>query len=287
MAFVESFNEFTVAFLIAASWWIARALSFPRLRGKPLTAARVLRWVQLRVLQRLEPINSFRGVYASFAEAERGAPSVKPLGYDQANTTTWYLNKHGSVLSEDYPALFWLQAAFRDSHSVFEIGGHLGVAYYGFAKILSYPPNLNWTICDVPKVAAAGEALARERGRTNLKFVTSSALTDGADIVLTCGALQYIDAPSLAETISSFRLRPRHLIINRIPVYDGAAFVTRQNIGSAYCPYRIFNRQEFVRSLETRGYSLIDSWQKERAFRIPRHPERAFDHYTGFYFRAA
>jgi len=260
---------------------------FPRVRGKPLTPARILRWLRLRVLQRLEPINSFRGVYSSFAEVERAAPSVKPLGYDKANTTTWYLNKHEKLSSEDYPVLFWLQSAFRDSRSIFAIGGHLGVAYYGFAKILSYPANLDWTICEVPSVAAAGEALARERGRTNLKFVTSSAQTEGADIVLTCGALQYIDTPSLAETVASFALRPRHLIIDRIPVYDGAAFITRQNIGSAYCPYRIFNRQEFVRSLEALGYSLIDSWQKNRAFRIPRHPERAFDHYTGFYFRAA
>lgn len=260
-------------------------MSLLRVRGKPLTTARIVRFFRRRLLARLEPVNSFRGVYESFADAERAAPSVKPLGYDSADSATWYLHKHKKVLLEDYPVLFWLQSAFEDGHSVFEIGGHVGVAYYGFAQVLSYPPDLDWTVCDVPTIVAAGQALARERGRTNLRFVSSPAQAEGADIVLACGALQYVDSPGLAETIASFRVRPRHVLVNSTPVYDGPAFITRQNIGAVYCPYRIFNRQEFVRSLEVIGYSLIDTWQKERAFRIPRHPDRSFDHYTGFYFR--
>ena len=266
--------------------WKVNTLSPLRLRGLPVTPARILRSLRRRLLERLDPVNSFRGVYESFADAERAAPPVKPLGYDSADSATWYLNKHEKVLLEDYPVLFWLRSAFDDSHSVFEIGGHVGVAYYGFAQVLPYPPDLNWTICDVPTIVAAGEALARDRGRTNLRFVTSPAQAEGADIVLACGALQYVDSPGLAETIASFRVQPRHVLVNTTPLYDGAAFITLQNIGSAYCPYRVFNRREFVRSLEVIGYSLVDTWQKERAFRIPRHPDRSFDHYSGFYFRS-
>jgi putative methyltransferase (TIGR04325 family) len=236
---------------------------------------------------RLQPVNAFRGVYASFADARQAAPRIKPVGYDSADSADWYLSKLNTVLQEDYPVLFWLRTAFEDSRSVFEIGGHVGVAYYGFAQVLAYPRDLVWTICDVPTVVAAGEALARERGRTNVHFVTSPAQAEGADIVLAAGALQYVESPSLAETIGSFRVRPRHVLVNTTPVYDGPAFITLQNIGTAYCPYRVFNRKEFVRAMRNAGYSLVSTWQKERAFRVPRHPDKSFDHYTGFYFRAA
>lgn len=256
-------------------------------KGKPVTVARILQGLRWRLLDRLQPMNAFRGVYASFADAERAAPRIKPLGYDSADSASWYLSKLNGVAQEDYPVLYWLRTAFDDSHSVFEIGGHVGVAYYGFARILAYPPEIRWTICDVPTIVAAGEELARRRGQTNLRFVTNPAQTEGADIVLACGALQYIDAPHLAKTIASFRVRPKHVLVNTTPVYDGVAFITVQNIGSAYCPYRVFNRREFIRSMKDIGYSLVDTWQKERAFRIPRHPDKSFDHYSGFYFRSA
>lgn len=262
-------------------------MSWLRIRGKAVSVSQVLRWLQWRLLPGgLQPVNSFSGVYASFAQAADAAPKARPIGYDAAKSEDWYLGKFNTVLLEDYPVLFWLRSAFEDSHSLFEIGGHVGVAYYGFAQVLSYPADLVWTICDVPTVVAAGEALARERGRTNLRFVIDPAQSEGSDIVLAAGALQYVDAPGLAQTIAAFRHRPKHVLINTTPVYDGPAFVTLQNIGTAYCPYRVFNRKELLRSMKSLGYSLVATWQKERAFRIPGHAERSFDHYSGFYFRA-
>ena len=252
----------------------------------PLTPARILRSLRRRLHDHLQPLNQFRGVYDSFADALRAAPRTKAVGYDAANSSDWYLDKHNEVRLEDYPVLFWLRTAFEDSRSLFEIGGHVGVAYYGFAQVLTYPRDLTWTICDVPTVAAAGEALARERGRSNIRFVTSPAQVEGADIVLAAGALQYVETPSLAGTLAAFRARPKHVLVNTTPVYDGPSFITLQNIGPVYCPYRAFNRQEFVDSLQSLGYSLVSSWQKERVFRVPGHPERSFDHYTGFYFRS-
>lgn len=260
-------------------------MSLFHFHGKPITPARLVRSLRWHVQNRLQPVNAFRGVYSSFADAQRAAPRIKPLGYDAANSADWYLNRHDSVRHEDYPVLFWMREAFEDSRSVFEIGGHVGVAYYGFEQVLTYPADLMWTICDVPSVVSAGEALALSRGRKSVRFVTNAGQVEGADIVLAAGALQYIDTPSLSETVASFRVRPKHVLVNTTPVYDGPAFITLQSIGSAYCAYRVFNHEEFVRSLTTIGYSLVSTWQQERAFRLPRHPEKAFNHYTGFYFR--
>ena len=262
-------------------------MNFSRVGRKPLSIARTMRSLHRRLAERFYPIDGFRGVYGSFAEAGRTAPRIKPLGYDSANSASWYRNKLNGVTEEDYPALFWLRSAFEDSCSVFEIGGHVGVAFYGFARVLPYPSNLVWTICDVPTVVAAGEALARERGHDNLRFVTRPDQSEGADVFLAAGSLQYVESPDLAEMITMSRVRPRHVIVNKTPVYDGPAFTTLQNIGSAYCPYRVFNRHEFVQSLEVIGYVLVDTWHKDRAFRIPRHPEKSFNHYTGFYFRSS
>jgi putative methyltransferase (TIGR04325 family) len=255
--------------------------------GKPLTVARILRGARLRLHERRQPVNEVRGVYSTFAEAIAAAPATKPLGYDSANAAEWYTDKRAGVQLEDYPVVFWLHQAFADSTSVFEIGGHVGVAYYGFQRILDYPRELSWTILDVPSIMAAGELLARERGATQLRFATGGLADQaGADIILAAGALQYLEA-DLGAIIGAFRHRPRHVLINVTPVYDGPAFVTIQNVSTVFCPYRVFNRQELITSMNAQGYDLVDCWAKPRRFRVPGHPDKAFDHYSGFYFRYA
>ncbi len=258
----------------------------PHFRGRPLTPGRVFNAIRERLVLRNKPLNSCHGVYTTFDEAMRAASPYRPVGYDSADSAQWYLNKLDSLLLEDYPVVYWLRSAFETgSRSVFEIGGHIGEAYYGFQRVLPYPDDLSWTLCDVPTIAAAGRKLAAERGVTNLKFVTDTRHPDGADILLAAGALQYFEPKTLVDTLAAYRTRPRHILVNVTPVYDGPSFVTLQYIGSAYCAYRIFNRQEFVESLEAIGYRLVDAWRKERAFSIPGHPDKSFQHYSGFYFR--
>lgn len=254
--------------------------------GKTVTATRIFQALQVRLQDRLQPINQVRGVYANFAEAESAAPRIKPTGYDAANAGNWYVDKLTCVQMEDYPVIYWLKSAFADSRSVFEIGGHVGVAYYGFSQILEYPRDLTWTIFDVPSVMAAGEALARERGQTNLHFAHAGLdAVNGADIVMAVGALQYLET-NLATILGGCQQLPKHLLINETPVYDGPKFITVQNVGSVYCAYRIFNRQEFLDSLEAMGYRLVHSWTKPRCLRVPGHPDKTLEHYSGFYFRA-
>ena len=249
-----------------------------------LTPQRVLQVLRRRWRDRIHPLNGFRGVYQNFRDAELDAPRLKPLGYDQADSTDWYLKNLHRVQFGDYPILFWLRGAFADGRSVLEIGGHMGEAYYGFSTVVQYPDDLTWTVMDVPSVTKAGVELARREGRTNIHFISSLEDQSGADIVLSTGALQYLET-QLSDAVARMRTGPRHILINFTPVYDGPSFVTIQNIGTAYCAYRVFNRKEFVDSLEALGFALVDSWKKPRTFAIPSHPERSFNFYTGFYFR--
>jgi putative methyltransferase (TIGR04325 family) len=239
------------------------------------------------VLDRLHPYNAFRGVYATFREAERAAPETKPVGYDAAGAATWFADRLQVVQLQDYPVLFWLRSAFAECRTLLEIGGHVGVAYYGFERFLHYPPGLSWTIFDVPTVVVAGQTLARQRGRTNVRFISTLTETTGAEILLAAGALQYLDATFLIDSIAAFQIRPQHVFLNAMPVYEGPAFFTLQNIGNVYCPYRVFNRTELVNALEALGYRLIDSWREVRDFRVPGYADRSFKEYSGFYFRLA
>lgn len=253
--------------------------------GRSLTPGRVYNSVRRRIVNRVFPINALRGVYETFGEAAAAAPAVKPIGYDLAGSGSWYEEKFTGIGLEDYPVLFWLRDALPGCRALFEIGGHVGEAYYAFRRLLEYPPGLKWTVLDVPSIAREGTELAKRKGANGLLFTDGSQPFDPAEIVLAAGALQYFEKPVLVDAIRQMQRSPRHIIINSTPIYDGAAYITLQNIGSVYCPYRIFNRSELVDAIEREGYQLVDSWSKPRPVRIPRHPDKCFDAYSGLYFR--
>src|SRR5581483_6598774 len=60
-----------------------------------------------RQFARITPFaRRFQGVYDSFAEAIRSAPSGRPVGYDNSAAAT-FMQPSGDLLPGDYPALFW------------------------------------------------------------------------------------------------------------------------------------------------------------------------------------
>ncbi|ABA24432.1 conserved hypothetical protein [Trichormus variabilis ATCC 29413] len=236
-------------------------------------------------------LTACRGVYRNFPEALRATPKGAKAGYNQPE-----ISKHPSAAkltaareanefnSQDYPILVWLASAFRNSSTVFDLGGNVGHAYYTSKKFLQYPHNLQWLVCDIPEVVNAGEELAKKGNNPGLSFTVDFSQAENSDILITCGTLQYIE-PSLAEMLNKLKKKPRHILINQVPFYDGETFITLQNIGYAFCPYKIQNRHEFIASLSAIGYELIDNWKLERSCAIPFHPERLVRNYQGFYLR--
>ncbi len=96
--------------------------------------------------------------------------------------------------------------------------------------------------------------------------------------------LQYIDSPGLSELVDSLTVPPRHLLINKLPLYDGEPYITLQNGGVHFIAQRAFNRSQFLGALAKRGYRVIDEWQLESiSCFVPFHPERAVPRYTGLY----
>lgn len=230
------------------------------------------------------PPNRFRGVYATFAEAEASIPAGQRVGYDHAELAGMYRHRMEKANQSDYAVLFWLKGILDERSFVFDVGGHVGVSYHGWRNYLGYPRGMRWLVYDMPAIVKVGAELARERPSEGLAFTSELADGRGCTIFLAAGALQY--APeSLTEVLQKVGSLPRHLILNKMPVYDGEAFVTVQSTGRAFHPYRIYNRAQLVGEATALGYRLVDDWQnREQHCEIPFTRGRDIDAYTGFYF---
>jgi putative methyltransferase (TIGR04325 family) len=230
------------------------------------------------------PRNQFRGVYASFAEAEASIPAGARSGYDHAELAGMYRDRMDKANQSDYAVLFWLRGILDERSFVFDFGGHVGVSYHGWRRYLDYRSGLRWRVHDVPAIVAVGAELAGERPSPGLEFTSELTSARGCTVFLAAGSLQYLDEslPALLARIGSL---PRHLLVNKLPLHDGEAFVTVQSTGRAYHAYRIYNRAAFVAEVTALGYRVVDDWSnREQHCEIPFTRGRDIDAYSGYYF---
>lgn len=207
------------------------------------------------------------------------------MGYDTTAAAQLYGDRLRRLFPSDYPVLFWLRTLLDDVRSVFDFGGHVGIGYHAYQRVLDFPRDLTWTVCDVPAVVTEGERLAREAGATALRFTTDFAGAADAQLLLAAGSLQYVER-TLAAALASLTRMPRHIIVNKTPTYAGDEFFTLQNIGVTFCPYRIAARDGLRESLAPLGYTLVDSWENpDLSCTIPFHEAHAPITYVGHYFR--
>ena len=199
-----------------------------------------------------------RGTYASFAEAREAIPSFSVDGFHSPASAN-ILEDLRHIYSSDYPVMFWMGRILPRARRIFDFGGHVGLSFYAYQQYLPYPAGLEWTICDVPEAVRVGRELASLEQAEGLHFTTSFDHAEGTDLLLAAGSLQFIEEPLWLQ-LDGLRNKPAHLVINKVPLSDGASFVTLQNIGQAMCPYRIFNRDEFRNGLEDAGYEIVDEW---------------------------
>jgi putative methyltransferase (TIGR04325 family) len=207
------------------------------------------------------------------------------VGYDHDELGSMYRARIDKAQQSDYAPLFWLKGIVSGATRVFDFGGHVGVSFHGWRRYLEYPPGMQWKVYDVPAIVRAGIDLAAERQSDGLSF--TSDLRDGNDctVLLLAGSLQYVDMtiPELLAAMDG--ARPRHILLNKMPLYDGESFVTVQSTGRAFHPYRIVNRDELVRSVLALGYRVVDDWQNsEQRCKIPFARGRDIDAYSGYLF---
>ncbi|MGJ7509334.1 TIGR04325 family methyltransferase [Variovorax sp. GT1P44] len=206
--------------------------------------------------------NLFMGSFESFAAAEAGAPPSKAIGYDNAEAAK-ALYSH-QLYFYDYPGLFWLSRALDEGmRSVFDLGGHVGIKYYAFRRVLPFPADLRWKVCDVPGVVKTGQDLAVQREATDqLGFTTDFRDASGFDVLYASGSLQYLPL-RMSEIIAQLPVKPRRIVINTAAVHEERTLYTLNSIGFAVCPYRIQHHDELLADLAASGYKRRDAWRNE------------------------
>jgi putative methyltransferase (TIGR04325 family) len=262
-----------------AAWAIQALGALPQaLRGRD-TAVR-------RFEQNSED-NLFLGVFDSFEAAAASAPPTRPLGYDNPDSASLYLRRL-RIDEYDYPALFWISLSLSEGmRSVADVGGAVGIKFFAFGKFLPFPPELRWRVIDVPAVARRGREFAVERGASaSLEFSDVISDVDGFEVLFASGSLQYLPQ-SLPDVLAGLSRKPRRIVVNTTPIHPNRSFFTLNSVGTAFCPYRVQDREAFVNAITAQGYRLRDEWQnKGKRMAIPSHPEASLDDYSGFCFDA-
>lgn len=228
--------------------------------------------------------NLHLGVFESFQAARDYAARRNAVAAFDLDHEAW-LEERVRLKPHDYPMMFWLERTFEHGMRVVDLGGSVGVSCYAFRPFMRFPEGLQWQVCELERVVALGRRIAQERGESALSFTSDLACLEGATVLFTAGALQYIEAP-LAQLLAGLTHPPPHLLINRIPLTRRrSSFVTLQNGGAGVQAYRISNAREFVEDLGRLGYREVDHWKcLESSAPIPLHPDLSLSSFDGFHF---
>lgn len=231
--------------------------------------------------------NLYLGVFdtyeAATAEARRLASDRVPPDYDQERTVLLYREQIRSIRACDYPAVHWLGRALEGgARRVFDLGGHVGVAYYGFSRYLAFPADLSWRVHDLSHAMEAGAMLAEtNRVQDTLGFTPNAGDASGCDFLISTGALQYLPY-RLPELLAGLGKKPRHVLFNLTPLHPEKSFFTLQNLGIAICPYRIESAERLFGDMEALHYRMVDRWElPERRLRVPFHDGFEVECYHG------
>ncbi|MEJ7688573.1 MAG: methyltransferase, TIGR04325 family [Variovorax sp.] len=229
------------------------------------------------------------GVFSSFAYARASLPPGPE--FDREALAEEYVDVRAKkVFAYDYPVMWWLNAAFaKGAASVLDIGGSVGVHYYAYQGYFDMPEALTWRVVEVSTMVSIGQELAVKNGAHALTFeedLEPVIASTAHDVWISAGAIQFLDDARPDELLKRCIVRPKHILLNKLPLYHGEDFVTTQNIGhGSFAPLHVYNRARLIRDIRLLGYTLRDWWAvHERSMDIPGHPERSFPTFSGLYF---
>lgn len=226
----------------------------------------------------------YRGVYRSYQAAQAAMPQGRLQGFNHNTVADFFAETHFVFNPSDYPVLFWLAQLLKTAHTIFDFGGGVGQCYFLYKRYLHTPGDVEWIVCEVESQALRGAELAKEAGASSLRFTTRVEEAAGCDVFFTAGVLHYLE-PDLSALLAGLPQLPKHVLVNRVPLYEGEAYYTVQRGEHSYLVHKVMNLDAFIRGMEELGYEKVDQWYLHRSIRIPLHPERSVRYFWGFYFR--
>lgn len=223
------------------------------------------------------------GVYDTYEQAKAAVPQGVVSGWD-SNALADHMS--GSLTTDQpsvYPTLFWLKKLLTEGATVVDLGGCLGQVYHTYRQRDALPAGVTWTVVDVPAMVEKGNKLLQTVDAPGLRFEADMARIDRCDVLLSAGCLQYMETP-IGVILDQMAARPRHLLLNKLPLTKGSAYWTVQNLGHTASPYRIFNEDSLLSELKQAGYALRDRWKvPDLSIEVPFHPDRRVPHFDGLY----
>jgi putative methyltransferase (TIGR04325 family) len=242
------------------------------------------RYYARRVLERRDHTGLYSGIYPTYGAAMADIPESRQAGWDHESSARLWVDQIDRVVASTYPIFFWLSQVFGEGDALVDVGGSIGLTYYGYRRMGRLPPNATWTVLEVTKIAEQGAHIAQQEGAAALKFVDQIAAAGRCDVLLAAGALQYMPT-SVASLLESLPDKPRHILLNKLPITTGEDCWTLQNYGPAVAPNRLFNERSFLQQFAAHGYQLRDRWAvRDLDCVIPFHPERFIKEFAGFVF---
>lgn len=228
----------------------------------------------------------FKGAFPDRETALASLPVARRQGYDDPSVAPVAFEMMCRVAPWDYPVLYWLKSLHQPGLQVVDAGGHLGTKFIAFEKYLALA-DLRWTVLDLPGIVdVAHRWQADGKLPDAVRFCPDAADAGKPDVLLASGLMQYIDK-SLAEFIAGMSARPRHVILNKVAVRDGASVVTLEQIGPNRVPYQIRDRQAFEDEIAAAGYVIRDRWDiPEISHRIPFHRKLGASQSVGYCLKA-
>ena len=236
------------------------------------------------VMRRRDHTGLFSGIYRSHDEALADIPTSRLAGWNNAEAAQLWGDQIDPVRLSTYPVFFWLHRLFTGGMALLDLGGSIGLTYYGYRRYAEFAEDAAWTIVEVPKICEQGAMIARREGAANLRFVSDLAQAPPADLLLSAGALQFMQdvIPGLIEKLPK---KPRFVLLNKLPITKQKTCWTLHNYGPAVTPQQLFNEDEFLAYFAGHGYELRDRWMvSDLDCLIPFHPEHFIRHFSGFLF---
>lgn len=240
-------------------------------------------WYSRRALARRDHPGLFVGVYSGYPEALKAIPAQRSAGWDHEAVAGIWVDEIAPMQPSSYAVFLWIDRLLGPGQTLVDFGGSIGLGYFAYQRFRKLPDGSRWVVAEVPAIAEQGRRVAEREHAAALSFVTRLEDAPRADLLLSAGALQYMEesVPGLLERLGS---KPRHLIFNKLPLTEAEGYWTLQNFGPAVSPYRVYNEREFLGYFEAHGYRLRDRWQvAELDCQIPFHPEHSLDRFTGLY----
>src|SRR5262249_54514905 len=133
------------------------------------------RFYAQRMMARRDHTGLHSGIYGSYEAALADIPEWRKSGWDHEGTAQLWVDPVDPVRPSTYPVFFWLARVLGKNDALVNVGGSIGLTYYGYRRLGQMPQGATWTVVEVTKIAEQGRQVAQREQARELSFVDDLA----------------------------------------------------------------------------------------------------------------